>query len=270
MSAASVDSMQISPASSAAPTIISYQQAPRAASNDQASRPDQAISATGASAPPSALPQGTPARGQPSPATTAQSPLPVGTITVTRPDQVTAASARARAPFAASAEFLPDATDSNPSAVILQASSSQPPQPAGTILVSRPDLPSASSAGAAAVGSQALNSAAGMPSTDTRPSQAAGTQTTPTLYAPSSPGVRSFPAAFQHRDLQFSAQNGYAGGVLDPAPGAVAGACASEWGHPEFASQTCLADALSRGGINAYSLPVKRKSCRSLACHVLK
>lgn len=233
MSAASISNTQRSPASKAGPIIISYQQAPQAASNDQASRPDQAISATGASAPPSALPLGTPARGQPSPAATAQSPLPMGTITVTRPDQATAASARARAPLAACAELLPDATDSTPSALIPRASSSQPPQPAGTILVSRPDLPSASSAGAAAVGSQALNSAAGMPSTDTRPSPAAETQTTPTLYAPSSsPGVRSFPAAFRHRDLQFSAQNGYAGGVLDPAPGAVARACASQWGNP--------------------------------------
>ncbi|CAL5222694.1 g5095 [Coccomyxa viridis] len=176
VSAESIESVQ----SSAASAIPSTAGAPQPARAAKVARPDQALTAAGASAPPSAAasavaasPQSAAARAQPPAIAAARVPQPVGTIKVTHPDLATASSAPAGRPVMDSEGSLFGLADSPPTLVSYQRESPSPTQPAGSTLVASPDQTRAPSASAAAV---SVPVASNVSSPDADPSPAASTE----------------------------------------------------------------------------------------------
>lgn len=192
MSAESVDSMQ----SGTASIIPSAAPAPQATRAAAASRPDQALSATGASAPPTAAPpavaaspQSATARGQPPVAAAAQVPQPVGTTKVTRSDLATARLAPNKAPVLDSTGSLFGLADSTPTHVSYQTGTPPPPQPAGNDVLLSPNQATAPSA-TAAVSAPTAKAATDVSGPDVNPSPAASTAALSIPRAPSASGVR--------------------------------------------------------------------------------
>ena len=179
MAAESVESAQ----SSAASAIPSTAAAPQPAHTAKVTRPDQALSATGASAPPGAAAsavaaslRSAAARGQPPAIAAAPVPQPVGTIKVTRPDLATASSAPARGPLLLDSRgSLFGLADSPPTLVSYQRGSPSPTQPAGSTLVASPNQARAPSSSAAAVSVPTVEAASDVSSPDADSSPAANT-----------------------------------------------------------------------------------------------